>query len=1018
MRKGKAVAWVFAFNAVVAVAQVIPVPNGTFDTDPAAGPSWTLSGGPGEWTADERAITVTGAGDDSGSWRTGPLPLEPSALYHLRFRARTLTSPAGGTAMTGPHFANRDLGVPPVVWQDYASVFLTPSNLTPDMATLRFGQWRVPGTLAFDDVSLSVAQAVHVTRGDITLGKGESISGNTYSFRGPIAGSFGNYARPLVSQACGFNTNRWTVTASSEIVYRHAIGARDQRSATVRINVSEYTAGTLRIEARAAESDWLNVGEIAESGIQQLVIPPDLFPANSVSVRLRGEGGSDAAIIVKEYAYESEIDGDPLEFSGDSRLLAVDSVDPQLGVTCTDFGDARPGGRNVLTARIENRTQSPLPLDATVTIAHRDGEQAVFEAEIPAQPGESLLEVPYTVTRSGEYRLDLRVDGAGSFHAQGSFHVPVLYDATYGERLPQSNEDIGLWWASSGWKISKDRPLPEAVANAILIRAARNEAEAAQLVVRPARDLTGLTAAVSDLRGPDGAIMTSDSIDVLRVHYVDVTIPTDYTGVIAPWPDPLPPLEEPPDVSAGTNQPLWIRVRVPRDAKPGLYAGTVHLSAEGYESEAPLQVEVYGFDLPDRPTCTSAFGFSPGEVYRYHNLTDPSQQREVMDQYLQSFSEHRISPYNPAPLDPFVVTWPGVDDYKQGKTSNLEEAFTPKIDWAAWDRAMTKAMNDYGFTSFQLPIIGMGGGTFHSRTEPSLLGYTEDTPEYKAAFANYCRQVEAHLREKGWLDKAFVYWFDEPDPKDYDFVMNGFRKIQESAPDIPLMLTEQVEPGLIGGPTLWCPISDAFDMEDAEARRAEGEKFWWYVCTWPTAPYCGLFIDHPATALRVWLWQTWQRKIDGILIWQSNYWTSNTAYPDKPQNPYADPMGWTTGYGTPSGVKLPWGNGDGRFIYPPEAAADGSQNEAVIAGPVDSIRWEMLRDGVEDYEYLAILRGLLEDSGTKDVGDAELDEYRALLEVPDAITASMTNFTLDPAPIEARRDAIARAIERLRGFVE
>ncbi|MCL4692500.1 MAG: DUF4091 domain-containing protein [Candidatus Hydrogenedentes bacterium] len=1017
MCKGKAVTWILALNAAMAGAQVIPVPNGAFDTDPAAEPSWTLSGGPGKWIADDRAITVTGTGEDSNSWRTGPLPLEPSALYLLRFRARTVTSPAGGTAMTGPQFANRDLGVPPVEWQEYTTVFLTPSNLTADMATLRFGQWRVPGTLAFDDVSLCVAQAVHAAHGDIALGKGESVSGNDYSFHSPLAGSFGNYARPLVSQACAFNTNRWTVTDGSEIVYRHAIGARNQRSATVRVNISEYTAGTLRIEARAADSDWMNVGEMTESGILQFAIPPDLFPANSISVRLRGEG-SDSAFILKEYAYESEFDGDPLEFSGDSRLLAVDSVDPQLGVTCTDFGDARPGGTNVIAARIENRTQSALPLNATVTIVHRDGEQGVFEAEIAARPGESLLEVPYTVTRSGEYRFDLRVDGAGSFHAQGSFHVPVLYDATYGERLPQSNEDIGVWWASSGWKISTDRPLPEAVANAILIRAARNEAEAAQLVVRPARDLKGLTAAVGELRGPNGAIMTSNSIDVLRVRYVDVTIPTDHTGAIAPWPDPLPPLNAPLDISAGMNQPLWIRVHVPRDAKPGLYEGNVQLSAEGYESKVPLQVEVYGFDLPDRPTCTSAFGFSPGEVYRYHNLTEPSQQREVMDQYLQSFSEHRISPYNPAPLDPFVVTWPGVDHYKQGTTSNLEEAFTPTIDWTAWDTAMTKAMDNFGFTSFQLPIIGMGGGTFHARTEPSLLGYTEDTPEYQAAFANYCRQVEAHLRDKGWLDEAYVYWFDEPDPKDYDFVMNGFRKIREAAPGIPRMLTEQVEPELIGGPTLWCPISDAFDMEDAEVRRAEGEKFWWYVCTWPTAPYCGLFIDHPGTALRVWLWQTWQRKIDGILIWQSNYWTSNTAFPDEPQNPYADPMGWTTGYGTPPGVKLPWGNGDGRFMYPPEAAADGSQSEAVLAGPVDSIRWEMLRDGVEDYEYLAILRGLLEDSRAEAVGEAELNEYRALLEVPDAITASMTNFTLDPAPIEARRNAIARAIEHVRTITE
>ena len=48
----------------------------------------------------------------------------------------------------------------------------------------------------------------------------------------------------------------------------------------------------------------------------------------------------------------------------------------------------------------------------------------------------------------------------------------------------------------------------------------------------------------------------------------------------------------------------------------------------------------------------------------------------------------------------------------------------------------------------------------------------------------------------------------------------------------------------------------------AEQRRAQGEKFWWYVCTGPKAPYCGLFIDHAGTELRVWLWQTWQRGVE------------------------------------------------------------------------------------------------------------------------------------------------------------
>ncbi|MBI2298554.1 MAG: DUF4091 domain-containing protein, partial [Armatimonadetes bacterium] len=237
---------------------------------------------------------------------------------------------------------------------------------------------------------------------------------------------------------------------------------------------------------------------------------------------------------------------------------------------------------------------------------------------------------------------------------------------------------------------------------------------------------------------------------------------------------------------------------------------------------------------------------------------------------------------------------------------------------------------------------------------------------------------------------------------------------KDAAPDIRRMLTEEVAPDLAGGPNLWCPVTPNYNHERAEARRKAGEQFWWYVCTGPKAPYCTLFIDHPATELRVWLWQTWQRKIDGILVWQSNYWTSGSAYPDPvhPQDPYADPMGWVSGYDTAAGTRAAWGNGDGRFVYPPEAAADGNPAAPVLDGPVDSIRFEMLRDGIEDYEYLVILRDLLRTRGGR-LAPARQKASEALLEVPAEITKDMTTFARDPAPLEARRDAVARAIEEL-----
>ena len=66
--------------------------------------------------------------------------------------------------------------------------------------------------------------------------------------------------------------------------------------------------------------------------------------------------------------------------------------------------------------------------------------------------------------------------------------------------------------------------------------------------------------------------------------------------------------------------------------------------------------------------------------------------------------------------------------------------------------------------------------------------------------------------------------------------------------------------------------------------------------------------------------------------------------------------------------------------------------------PVGSIRLEMLRDGIEDFEYLAMLKRRNAKSG--------------LLEVPESISRTLSDFSESPKPIEKRRREIARTLER------
>ncbi|HPY29332.1 MAG TPA: DUF4091 domain-containing protein [Verrucomicrobiota bacterium] len=578
----------------------------------------------------------------------------------------------------------------------------------------------------------------------------------------------------------------------------------------------------------------------------------------------------------------------------------------------------------------------------------------------------------------------------------------VLNDPRSGYWLAQT-ADVGVWWCESGWKVGRDRPVPaptKGKPSPVKVAAARGEYEAVQVVLHPERDGELLAAELSLLKrrwGRPAAITCT--ID--EVAYVEVTKPTDKTCVTGWYPDPLPPLRTPLTLRAGQNQPLWLTFHVGREVKAGDYSAKLKLRTSNGESSVPVTVQVFDFTLPEESHLRSALGMGSSVINRYHRLTEQADKELVYDKYLQNFAAHRISPYSFFAYAPMDIRFHGEGADKRAQ-----------VDFTRFDRAAAKWLDEYHFNSFRLPLRGMGGGTFHSRHLGELEGFKEGTPEHARLFHDYLSQIERHLRERGWLDRAYTYWFDEPDPKDYEFVTDGMRRIKTAAPGIRRMLTEQPEPALMGNVDIWCALTPEWTPEKVAARRAAGEEVWWYICTGPKAPYVTEFIDHAGTELRLWPWQSWQYGVQGILIWETVYWTSATAYPDPElQDPWQDPMSWQVGYGLERGKKSPWGNGDGRFLYPPRRPlSDTSPN---LDGPINSLRWENLRDGMEDYEYFWLLQREVERVATVKGESPLVQEARALLKVPSEVSQDLTHFTTDPRLMLQHRERVAQMIEQL-----
>ncbi|HIJ65151.1 MAG TPA: DUF4091 domain-containing protein, partial [Candidatus Hydrogenedentes bacterium] len=1000
-------------------AQKIAAPNGSFETGTAEAPDgWRLNAGTGGRSRDQAvdgawSAYVDGTKDHTSYWLSEPLPLAPNACYVLRvdvFQEQR----GGGPPVIGPRCSNYVLyDVEPGRWAPVRMYFQTPSAITEENVRLRLGHARMRrGRLFFDNVAVHRVEPVYRMVEGLILGDGEFVQGNVFESRMTWDVHKVNHGRALAGyKNTYFNHDAFLMGDGSELLMNHELAGRQFLRGSVFLAPAYREKGALIVEASTNGAVWEDVGRIADVRGQVIELPESMFPADNVFVRIRCEAdepaGRDFELNVmglRGYYLRAEVDGPPVTATGKTHYVELLETAPELEVTVLELGDLIPHGENRVLLDLDLPGAAPAEVEAAARVTGPDGDTASFGRLVKIEPGSQVVAVPYELTQTGRHHMELTVSPGTLFRAGFDFDVSTFYESGYGEQLPASSEEVGLWRTSSGWKVGAKTPVPQRHGDALVIRAARNEAEAAQLVLSPRPGLTGLAVECTDLEGPEGATIAAGAVDILEVRYVPVTIPTDASSVAAPWPDPLPPLSAPIAVTAGTNQAIWVRVKVPEAAKAGAYRGTIRISAERYEAAAPITVEVYDFALPERMTCETAFGLSQGAINNYHGLETEADQRQVWDLYMEAMSTNHLSPYDPVPMDPFTATWPEVRPGDDVDPAGLKVEF----DWPAWDTAMERALTKYHFNTFRLHLEGMGRGKWPAEHERSLRGFGEDTPEYKALFTSYATQMEAHLRERGWLDEAFVYWFDEPTPYDYPFVMESNRRLDAVAPDLRRMLTIHVEEDLLGGVDLWCPLTSNYEYTRSKARLREGEAFWWYVCDIPKAPYVTHFIDHPGTELRVWLWQTWKYEISGVLIWTTNLWTSPPAYPDYPQNPYADPMSWRRP-NLGRGVRLGYGNGAGRLLYPPLECADGRPGRPILEGPVSSQRLEMLREGIEDYEYFVILRDLLKDNGAA-LSAEQRAAYEALLAVPEEVTTSKTTYTTDPAPIEDHRHRLARAI--------
>jgi hypothetical protein len=484
--------------------------------------------------------------------------------------------------------------------------------------------------------------------------------------------------------------------------------------------------------------------------------------------------------------------------------------------------------------------------------------------------------------------------------------------------------------------------------------AARNEIVAFQLILEADADgASAVNVSVSDLTSGDTSIRGSHpllppndylglGVELFTQHYFDISTPSwdsDCGGLgwsgdakpgITGWiPDALVPFAAaqgkggaPFDIGASLNQGVWVDTYIPRTAPAGLYTGTISVSVQDVSAaEIPLELEVLNFTLPDETHYKTMVFYSKDTLVERHTTGWCTPEMwEMMRAYNRMAHRHRLELIGCGNFD---------------EANNLTGTLTGE--------AFTAAGNYDG------PGVGVGNSLFSVATYGGW--WSQDQSYYETqsdAWVNW-------FNDNGLGDlEYFLYLTDEPSPALYPLVQERAAWIHDNpgpGQNLPVFLTRWPIADLVGAIDIWCTPPQFYDLADAVAAQARGERVWLYASYRPNTPADAT--DEYGIAWRLKAWVAHARDIPRWFTWESTHYynNSNEVDPGGRKNVWANPIGFSREWYDGIPCPMDTGNGDGILFYPGQDAVFPEEDRE-YPGPVSSIRMKMYRRGIQDVEYM------------------------------------------------------------------
>lgn len=412
------------------------------------------------------------------------------------------------------------------------------------------------------------------------------------------------------------------------------------------------------------------------------------------------------------------------------------------------------------------------------------------------------------------------------------------------------------------------------------------------------------------------------------------------------------------NLEANTLRPVWLTVDIPPKTVPGSYKGVIHISYKGGEDkELPLNLDVLDLTLPapDQWKFHLDLWQNPFAVARWHQVELWSEEHmELLKPYLKMLANagqkcittsilHR--PWGGQTYDPFqsMIKWTHLGNGEW------------EYDYTVFDRWVELAM-EAGITD-QISCYSM------VPWENQVRYYDEDSSkyvtvrvkpgseEYRDIWKPFLVQFREHLKEKGWLGKTAIAM----DERGLEEMKSMIALLNEVTPEFRIALAGRYHKELTDDIDDLCVFHrPKLDKQIIRERKQKGQITTFYTSCAPPEHPNNFTFSPPAE--QAWLgWHAAARGFSGYLRWAYNSWV---------EDPLKDSRFRT------------WPAGDTYQVYP---------------GPRSSIRFEQLREGIEDYEKIRIIRSRLKSrENTK--GLSKLEETLSQFTVKNITKPNAANW--------------------------